>query len=1165
MNFKRLLVTAILLVCSAAEIHALPPSRPGIADPLTRRFRTTGQPLLVIPKEVRTYRRVSPLDGKYPVSRLRVTSKRAASRPLAIDTSTDSAIRPLVLLIDFNDRPAPANVADKAVFDALFFGAGPADLSVRNYWSEVSYGAFAVNGSSADINPATSTPTGWLRAGVDFPTAIAASDNVAGVQVANVRQLIADAVAFLAGQGANFSPYVRPSDGTFHAVILVHPGYGAEDSGDVLLDPYSHTAGIPPIVTAQGSIVDYVIVPSVQFYSDPTPRGTTVDDPLIGIGVIAHEMGHLFGLPDLYPTASLEGQVSDIFSGVGVFDLMGYGLWGNNLLARADVPAHLSAWSKARLGWLTPSQVTATSTRTLRPVEIFPEADKVLSNTTADPEQYFLVENRQVSSSLGTWLFDTFLPGSGVLIWQIDESVIDNNIATNTVNVDPDLPGISVKEADGILDLAASITGSVPADFAKFFGLAGDYFAAPGQVFNRTSPSAAVNSSPVIDNVFHPFDFGAQVEMLLFERTGTNAFDYVVNLSVGGGGGPAWKTFNVNSTTQEFPATPMRSNDILSIAFDSGNNVWMGSRDRGIFRFLGTGFEFLTTIQGLPSGSGTPVAPVQVMTFEPATGSMWVGTDRGLFKMRDSGSGFRVQASFTDSQPNPLPVSRVVQAVAVRNGTDIKYVGTQAGLIRIVDALTDAEADDSVGTILSGDVTAVAIDNNGNTDVQDDIVWAGFSDGRLFRSLLASEGGPADGDPVLPSHFKSYTLTGSPRMTSLAVDKQGILWIGTETLGAQAFDLGETLAPPLPNLRDPFDFDIDGDREVQAYLNTTRGLASNHVTGIAFQATGDAEAIAWMSHVRDLNNVDGGVSRFDANSANDNATVLDERVAVFRPEAGVPPEDQVNGPASIWVSTAAADSAGNVWFGTTVLNAQGASRFGNAGVISLDSSNYVNTTAIATVTLQDDGLNSDPAIADLAIVRVTSAGDGVGFFMVLTETGPDTGVFRSRFGFTNGASDGGATPPLIRVDNGNTVTVTYVDFNPPGVRTATATWKKIFPFEDSLLIEGGACFIATAAYGSFLAPEVRTLRRFRDRFLLGSVCGKGLVGLYYRLSPPLAGLIAESPALQEAARIALVPLILLADLAMGTSGTEWIAILSLLFCLSALCLAPARRKRGSSR
>lgn len=69
------------------------------------------------------------------------------------------------------------------------------------------------------------------------------------------------------------------------------------------------------------------------------------------------------------------------------------------------------------------------------------------------------------------------------------------------------------------------------------------------------------------------------------------------------------------------------------------------------------------------------------------------------------------------------------------------------------------------------------------------------------------------------------------------------------------------------------------------------------------------------------------------------------------------------------------------------------------------------------------------------------------------------------------------------------------------------------------------CFIATAAYGSSLAPEVRVLRRFRDERLMASAAGRYLVRLYYRHSPPLARIIRERPALRAASRALLTPVV----------------------------------------
>ena len=71
----------------------------------------------------------------------------------------------------------------------------------------------------------------------------------------------------------------------------------------------------------------------------------------------------------------------------------------------------------------------------------------------------------------------------------------------------------------------------------------------------------------------------------------------------------------------------------------------------------------------------------------------------------------------------------------------------------------------------------------------------------------------------------------------------------------------------------------------------------------------------------------------------------------------------------------------------------------------------------------------------------------------------------------------------------------------------------------------GACFIATAAYGSYLHPHVKVLRDFRDRYLLTNRPGTAFVEFYYRYSPPVAAFVGAHGVIKVVVRSLLTPVV----------------------------------------
>jgi M6 family metalloprotease-like protein len=145
------------------------------------------------------------------------------------------------------------------------------------------------------------------------------------------------------------------------------------------------------------------------------------------VGVYVHELGHCLGLPDLY------GAEREY---VGPWDPMAAGCW--NGVPMGSSPAHFTAWSKIKLGWLTSSRVLVVepggrAEAWIDPLEALSNGYQALK-VPLGPTSYYMVE---VRAKLG---FDSALPGEGVLVTLCDDSLSEGVV--RVVDANPSTPSL---------------------------------------------------------------------------------------------------------------------------------------------------------------------------------------------------------------------------------------------------------------------------------------------------------------------------------------------------------------------------------------------------------------------------------------------------------------------------------------------------------------------------------------------------------------------------------------------------------------------------------------------------------------------------------------------------------------------------------------------------
>ena len=101
-------------------------------------------------------------------------------------------------------------------------------------------------------------------------------------------------------------------------------------------------------------------------------------------------------------------------------------------------------------------------------------------------------------------------------------------------------------------------------------------------------------------------------------------------------------------------------------------------------------------------------------------------------------------------------------------------------------------------------------------------------------------------------------------------------------------------------------------------------------------------------------------------------------------------------------------------------------------------------------------------------------------------------------------------------------------FQPIPLETASFKFS-VAEAQSSNELQNGGCLIATATYGTELAPQVQQLREIRDNTILGTNSGTAFMSafnlFYYSFSPTIADLERQSPVFKEAVKVAITPLI----------------------------------------
>lgn len=361
----------------------------------------------------------------------------------------------LVILASFSNRSGTYTAAN---FASSFFGS---TNSVKDYYLKASFNQLTIAPAAETHGTSNDGVVGWLDLGYNHPDT-GTSTGLANQQIVKNALIAADPYVNFAAFDTDGNGYISYDE--LHIIVVVagfEEAYGVAPDPSVWAHRWSLNSVGPPVL-------DGKTIGNANYNGGYAQFGEIHLDHQATIGIMIHELGHDLTWPDLYDT--------DFSSeGVGNWSIMGGGSWNYTSGTWAgSKPALPDAFLKYYQGWITPTPVFGTLTGASIPQAATNASAFLLRpnpngvdwefNVSSGVGEYFLVENRQLTG------YDAGLPGCGLLIWHIDESVT----YTNSANANENRPLVKLMEADGLNQLKLGINR----------GDAGDPF--PGSTTNRT-------------------------------------------------------------------------------------------------------------------------------------------------------------------------------------------------------------------------------------------------------------------------------------------------------------------------------------------------------------------------------------------------------------------------------------------------------------------------------------------------------------------------------------------------------------------------------------------------------------------------------------------------------------------------------------------------------